>query len=142
GIKKATMKNQLLNFAEGFSDAFCKGQPIFTPKNWQEAFTLLRKEVEKITSNQKVIIFLDEVPWLSSPRSGFLSALDHAWNRYLSRCPNVILIICGSAASWILKKIINDRGGFYGRLTAEIRLEPYTLKETQEFCQAKGIEFE
>jgi hypothetical protein len=115
-------------------------QPI--PSDWQEAFAILRRQVEKINPSQKITIFLDELPWLASVRSGFLQALDHAWNRYLSRMPNVILIVCGSAVSWILKKIVNDRGGFYGRLTAEIRLEPYTLLEAEQFCRAKGVDLE
>lgn len=140
GIKKARAKDQLRNFSEEFFDIFCSGQNQQTPKNWQEAFTLLRRQVEKIDLSQKVIIFLDELPWLASKRSGFLSALDHVWNRHLSRYPNVILIVCGSAASWILRKIVNDKGGFYGRLTAEIRLQPYSILETERFCKAKGVE--
>jgi len=113
GIKNGRVNEQLQNFAEEFSDTFCLGQEQSSPKSWQEAFTLLRRRVEKIDPSQKVIIFLDELPWLASKRSGFLPSLDHVWNRYLSRCSNVILIVCGSAASWILKKIVNDRGGLW-----------------------------
>ncbi len=142
GIKKATTKVQLQNFAVELADVFFEGHMQPAPRDWQEAFTILRRQIEMIDSSQKVTIFLDELPWLASARSGFLQALDHVWNRYLSRMPNVILIVCGSAASWILKKIVNDQGGFYGRLTAEIRLEPYTLSETEQFCRAKGVELE
>lgn len=142
GIKNATTKNQLKNFNEELSGAFFGGQLQNTPDNWQEAFSILCKRVKKAEPSKKVTIFLDELPWLASPRSGFLEALDHAWNRYLSRQPNVVLVVCGSAASWMLKKIVDSQGGFYGRLTAKMKLEPYTLAETELFCKAKGIELE
>lgn len=142
GIKGASLGNQLQNFAQELADTFFGGQSQEAPASWQEAFTVLRKQVEKIDSSQKITIFLDELPWLASARSGFLQALDHLWNRYLSRLPNVILIVCGSAASWILKKIVHDQGGFYGRLTAEIRLEPYTLAGVEEFCKSRGVDLE
>lgn len=142
GIKNANKEAQLLNFAEEFADCFFKGMSQKAPDSWQQAFTQLRREIEKVDPNQKVIIFFDELPWLASKRSGFLSALDHLWNRYLSRYSNVILIVCGSATAWILKKIINDRGGFYGRLTAEINLKPYTLVETENYFKARGVDLE
>lgn len=142
GIKGAKLDAQLLNFAEEFADWFLDGKRQQPPKSWQEAFTLLRRQVEAIDQNRKIIIFLDELPWLASKRSGFLSSLDHLWNRYLSRCSNVILIVCGSATAWILKKIVNDRGGFYGRLTSEINLKPYTLAGTENFFKVKNIALE
>jgi AAA+ ATPase superfamily predicted ATPase len=86
GIKDAKLDAQLLNFVEEFSDCFLEGKRGRVPKSWQEAFTLLRRQVELVNPKQKVIIFLDELPWLASKKSGFLSALDHLWNRYLSRC--------------------------------------------------------
>lgn len=142
GIKDAKLEAQLLNFAEEFADCFLEGKREQAPKSWQEAFTLLRRQIEAIDPMQKVIIFLDELPWLASKRSGFLPALDHLWNRYLSRHSNVILIVCGSATAWILKKIVNDRGGFYGRLTSEINLKPYTLAGTENFFKVRNIELE
>ncbi len=142
GIKNASTKNQLKNFTEELSETFFEGEVQRCPSNWQDAFSILCKKVKEIDPSQKVTIFLDELPWLASSRSGFLGALDHAWNRHLSRQSNVILIVCGSAASWMLKKIVNNKGGFYGRLTAEMRLMPYTLAETELFCRSKGVELE
>lgn len=142
GIKNAKKETQLDNFAEEFTDKFFNGTRQKTPKSWQEAFTQLRRQVEIAAQSQKVIIFIDELPWFASKRSGFLPALDHLWNRYLSRLPNVILIVCGSATAWILKKIVNDRGGFYGRLTREIHLKPYSLAATEHFFKTKNIDLE
>ncbi|MES2199242.1 MAG: ATP-binding protein [Chlamydiota bacterium] len=142
GIKNAKLDTQLLNFSEEFTDCFLEGRHQPPPKSWQEAFAMLRRQIEMVDPQKKVLIFLDELPWLASKRSLFLSSLDHLWNRYLSRHSNVILIVCGSATAWILKKIIQDRGGFYGRLTAEINLKPYTLSGTENFFKVKNIELE
>jgi AAA+ ATPase superfamily predicted ATPase len=142
GIKNAKKDAQLDNFAEEFADKFLAGKRQKPPQSWQEAFTQLRRQVELVDPSRKVIIFIDELPWFASKRSGFLPALDHLWNRYLSRLSNVILIVCGSATAWILKKIVNDRGGFYGRLTREIHLQPYTLAGTEHFLKTKNIDLE
>lgn len=142
GIKDAKKESQLLNFSEELADCFFNGIRQEIPLSWQEAFNQLRRNIEKIEGGGKTIIFFDELPWLASPRSGFLPALDHLWNRYLSRMPNVILIVCGSATAWILKKIVNDRGGFYGRLTRQIHLLPYTLSGVENFLKTKNIYFE
>lgn len=139
GAKDATMKTQLNNFMEEFADAFFNGVKQAAPKNWQEAFNQLRRKIQELDHNKKVILFFDELPWLASRRSGILKSLEHVWNRYLSRLNNVILIVCGSAASWMLSKIIYNKGGLYGRLTAEIHLKPFTLKETELFLNAKNI---
>ncbi|NGX48030.1 MAG: hypothetical protein K1000chlam3_01417 [Chlamydiae bacterium] len=140
GIKDAKTSAQLDHFSIEFRDTFSKGSKKVNPKDWMEAFDFLRREIEK--TKGKVILFFDELPWLASPRSGFLQALDHLWNRYLSSMPNVILIICGSAASWMINKVINSRGGLHNRITHEIRLLPFTLQETKEYLEKKNIEFD
>lgn len=139
GAKDADLKTQLSNFREEFADVFYAGEKQEMPKSWQEAFNQLRRKVQELSQNEKIIIFLDELPWLASRRSGILKSLEHVWNRYLSRLNNVILIVCGSAASWMLKKIIYNKGGLYGRLTAEISLKPFTLGEAELYLQAQGI---
>jgi hypothetical protein len=70
------------------------------------AHELYLHEIEK-----RIILFLDEAPWLSTKKSGFISAIDHFWNTWASEKKNIKLIICGSAASWIIDKILNDKGG-------------------------------
>src|SRR5262249_32981270 len=109
------------------------------PKTWFTAFQLLRKEIEKIPKKTKIILFFDELPWLSTPRSSFLHALEHLWNRYLSEMDNVILIVCGSAASCMIDHVLHHKGGLHGRVTKEMRLLPFTLAETEEFLKEKQI---
>lgn len=139
GIQDASIDVQLQNFADEFSDVFLKGQEMERPKSWFFAFRKLQKEIEKMPKNTKIILFFDELPWLSSPRSKFLQALEHLWNRYLSETPNLILIVCGSAASWMIDNVIHHKGGLHGRVTKEMRLLPFTLRETEDFLEKKNI---
>lgn len=139
GIKDGALKLQLQSFKVEFSRVF-EMEPTKKVTDWFEAFNELRMALEKITSPERIILFFDELPWLATPRSGFLEALDHFWNRYMSDDPRVIIIVCGSAASWMIRKIIQNKGGLHGRLTAEIRLLPFTLAETETFLQNRGVE--
>lgn len=142
GIKEGSISEQLFQFAYEFSRTFNEGQPILPPKNWAEALNLLHDAIEKVKKGRKIILFFDELPWLASPRSKFLNALEHFWNRYISRKNNVIVIICGSAASWIIRNIINNKGGLYGRITRKIRLLPFTLSETERYLKSRHIALE
>ncbi len=137
GKYKRGMREQLAKFSEGLSEAFYDKAPMLPPKNWEEAFQRLHINIEK--SKQKVVVFLDELPWLASPRSGLLSVIDYYWNRHWQQRNNVILIVCGSSASWIIKKIINDKGGLHGRTTCKIKLEPFSLYESKEYLKSRKI---
>lgn len=142
GSKKASKSEQLKNFYREFTALFSDADIIKPPEDWGEALHLLKNGIEKIPETQKVILFFDELPWLSSPKSGFLSALDYFWNRHISRMKNVKLIVCGSAASWMIHHVIHDKGGLYGRLSTQMRLEPFTLTEVEQLFLAKGIRFD
>lgn len=140
GVYKAPFAMQLENFSIVYSDLFFAGQKQPTPKNWLEAFTQLRAQIEKMPKDKKIILFFDELPWLVTPRSGFMAALDLLWNRYLSRMDNVILIVCGSAAAWMIKHVIHDKGGLHGRLTRQIKMKPFTLGEAEAYMQYRGVD--
>jgi len=132
GSKGAGKTEQLINFKHAFKVAFPFFSKLINPKNWTEALLLLWEAAEEACKKKKkVILFFDEVPWIATRRSGFLSALEHLWNRYLSNQKNIILIICGSAAAWMIEKIIDNREGLYGRLTEIIHLHPFNLLQTE-----------
>lgn len=139
GLKDGTMEEQLENFIEAFSKTFYEGVPLRKPRSWREAFGLLTKEVEKIPRSKKIVIFFDELPWMSTPKSRLLQNLDHFWNAIWSRLPNLKVILCGSAASWILENLINAKGGLHNRLTKIILLEPLSLFESKNFLNNLGI---
>jgi uncharacterized protein len=109
--------------------------------NWLEAFTRLTALLE-LKESEKKIVFLDELPWLDTAGSGFLSALEHFWNSWASARTDVLLIVCGSAASWIINKLLNSRGGLHNRVTDRIPLYPFTLKECELFFNSRGASFD
>ena len=137
GLAKGNTKEQLFSFAISLRDAGYDDCPI--PKSWLEAFSLLSAYLKNSTDEKK-IIFLDELPWMDTPRSNFISAFEHFWNGWASARKDIVLIICGSATSWIINKVINDHGGLHNRVTKQIALQPFTLKECEMFAQSKGLE--
>jgi uncharacterized protein len=138
GLAKATINQQLVNFQSSFNAIV--DNPLMlneTPPNWFMAFQSLIKLAEGDTRPRKVIFF-DELPWFDGRGSDFLSALEHFWNSWASYRSDVLLIGCGSAASWMINELIHNHGGLHNRLTERIALQPFTLKETEEFIQSKG----
>ncbi|MCF0165264.1 MAG: AAA family ATPase [Bacteroidales bacterium] len=110
------------------------------PKTWMEAFYQLEQLLLKLDNGERMVIFIDELPWMDTPRSGFLSAFESFWNGWCNGRDNIMLIVCGSATSWITGKFFKNKGGLYGRVTSEIKLSPFTLKETEEYFDNEGIE--
>lgn len=93
----------------------------------------------QIQPEEKKVIFIDEISWMDTPKSNFVSALEHFWNSWCSARKDVLLIICASATSWIINKVIKDRGGLHNRVNTQIYLMPFTLKECEEYLQSRNI---
>ena len=113
------------------------------PEDWYEAFRRLKNilndpNVYRDPVSNKRVVFLDEVPWFDNKQGLFREALDFFWNTWASSEPDLCLIVCGSATSWITKEILLSKGGFYNRLTRTINLKPFTLKECELFYSAHG----
>ena len=140
GIQNGNTQAQLVNFGIKLSEYNDTLSPQ-TPKNWQAAFLQLKSYLKTLSKKKKRVIFIDELPWVATARSGFVQMLAHFWNDYLSKEPHFILVICGSATSWITKKIINDPGGLHNRVTEIIHLYPFTLSETNAFLKSKRLRY-
>ena len=138
GIQNADLETQIVNFTQKIAE-YSNQQIVTVPNNWQEVFLLLKNYLKTLPKNKKQVIVIDELPWICNAKSGFLQLLAHLWNDYLSTEKHFILVICGSATSWITQKIINDKGGLHNRVTQSIHLEPFTLKETKQFLDSKKI---
>jgi len=138
GIQNQGMAAQIVNFTQKLLE-YSKQAIATSPQNWQEVFILFKAYLGSLPKDKKQVIFLDEVPWMSTARSGFIQFLAHLWNDYLSKEEHFILVICGSATSWITAKIINDKGGFHNRISKIIRLQPFTLGESKLFLASKHI---
>lgn len=135
--KKNMLKDQLKHFYHSLLMHGMKKSK--QPTSWLDAFFMLEQHLSNIDNGDRQVVFLDELPWLDTPRSGFLTAFEAFWNTWGCHRDNLMVVVCGSANSWILDNLINDTGGLYGRTTYEIKLSPFTLKETEEFLQSKEI---
>lgn len=138
GLKDGTLEQQLLNFAFQFNRYFPKRNPIAPPIDWLSAFHLLTLRLEKSRSQKKHVLFFDELPWIAGKRSGFTEALAHWWNNWASK-QQIILVLCGSAASWMIDHVVNAKGGLHNRITKLITLQPFTLAETKEYLASRHI---
>ena len=139
GLKKGLMHEQIENFITQVGEVFYKGASLSIPKNWNQAFAVLTKAIGAVAENKKVILFFDELPWLATRNSRLMESLGYHWNQHWSDDSRIKLIVCGSSSSWIVRKIINDRGGLHNRITRKIHLSPFTLKETEEFLKQNRV---
>ncbi len=137
GAAHTSTKKQLARFrlelkAQGLTDVM----PVIS--SWMYAFSELRRFIELQPKGKKVI-FLDELPWMDAPRSDFLSEFEVFWNGWASAQRDIVLVVCGSSTSWMVKKIFKNKGGLYNRLTRRIYLRPFTLGECEELVHSQGI---
>lgn len=136
---KGLLKMQLEHF---YNSLILQGMEKTTkPESWLEAFFLLEKHLQAIDDGSRQLIFFDELPWLDTPHSNFMTAFEGFWNSWACARKNIMVIVCGSANSWILDKLINAHGGLYNRVTYQIKLEPFTLGECEQFYRANRVKF-
>lgn len=136
GAASESMKGQLALFRTSLQDHGHKDCPEL--KTWHDAFNQLKVLIQSSKSKKKKI-FLDEAAWMDTPKSNFLSALEHFWNNWASNRKDVLLIICASATSWIINKVFKNRGGLHNRVTVRIPLAPFTLNECEQFSKERGL---
>lgn len=139
GVHKAKMPEQLENFSREMKRAANSPGDLAVPKNWPAAFEILRTFLEPIVKRKRTVIFFDEFPWINSQKSNFLKAFDHFWNTWASKYENLTVVICGSAASWMIQNVIYNRGGLHNRVTQRMLLLPFTLKETEDYLKSNSI---
>jgi uncharacterized protein len=142
GIHEADASLQLRAFAASLGQASGSPTTLKPPATWYEAFELLATFLTKRfrSRRQKQVVFFDELPWLASRRSGFLAAFEHFWNTWASQQPRLVVVLCGSAASWMLQKIVRNRGGLHNRVTRRIRVEPFSLADSAALLRSRGID--
>jgi len=141
GLQHATNADQLHNFSLQLTERMKLSVPVKVPSDWLEAFFLLSNFLREQSEEQRQVVFLDEVPWLAGHKSGFLMGLSWFWNSF-AVTRNIVVVICGSAASWMIQKIVNDRGGLHNRITKRIFLKPFTLPETESYLKSRNINFD
>ena len=137
GVAQGTMRDQLDAFAEALGD-YGAGEPV-RPVTWMEAFRLLKAHLIAWRKPGKKVVFLDELPWMDTHKSRFLPALEWFWNSWVAGRPDILLIVCGLATSWLVKKIFRNRGGLYNRVTRQLAIHPFTLAECAAFAEEQGL---
>lgn len=138
GIKNTDKETMIQAFVAKIEELSKAKFPISVPDNWMEAFRLLKNYLISIKNPKKKVVFLDEFPWMDGHKSGFLSAFEFFWNDWAVD-QNITVIVCGSSTTWMLNNVLNNTAGLHNRITKYIRLEPFTLRETQQFLHTKGI---
>ena len=138
GMARVGMVRQLQAFRSSLKEWGHANCPRLA--NWIDAFDEL-KQVVKDSRQQRKILFIDEMPWMDTPKSGFVPALENFWNGWASARKDVMLVVCGSATSWIIDKVLKNKGGLHGRVTEQIPLEPFTLRECELYAQSRGLDY-
>jgi len=139
GLKDGSKREQLDNFyAEIIRQSKLK---VLPPSNWMEAFEILKQHISKTKTkkNKKKVVFIDEIPWMDTKRAGFMTAFTAFWNDYCDIRDDLIVVICGSAATWIINKVVKTRGGLHNRITQSINLQPFDLSETKEMLSNQKV---
>ena len=139
GMENVSTKEQLKNFGYALKNYSSMSE---TPKDWSQAFHMLSSYIENEATEDIKIIFIDELPWFDTYGAKFISALEHFWNDWAAYRQDIKLIVCGSATTWMLDNVINSRGGLHNRATHTILLEPFTLKETEQYFKYFGFPYE
>ena len=139
GMHDATKAEQLTTFAIAVQK-YSGSEKLNIQKNWILAFYELSRYLESLPKGKKVI-FIDELPWMDTPKSGFIAALENFWNSWAALRDDVKLIVCGSATSWMINNLIHSRGGLHNRLTHHLYLEPFCLKECEEYFKEYGFSY-
>jgi len=141
GLHHGQLSDQIGHFTNAMISRGYTQAAIQQPTSWMATFQLLQNYIDSLKGKKKKVVFIDELPWLDTPRSKFLMAFESFWNEYCTKRKDLLVIICGSAASWMIKKILKNKGGLHNRISESIRLQPFNLHETQAFLKAKGIKW-
>lgn len=138
GLHNGTMRDQLMHFRHRLA---VKAGKIKRPNNWFEAFSLLEAYLQSLPAQKKKVVFIDEFPWLSTRKSKFKMAFESFWNHFVSARNDLVVVLCGSAANFMVKNVLRSKGGLHNRVTRRIRLMPFDLYETSLFLKARGIKY-
>ena len=136
GLYDGSLKDQIFAFEASIRDS--GGQDTTGRKNWLEAFEDLKSLIRNSNEKRKVI-FIDELSWMDTKNSDLIRALENFWNGWASARKDIILIVCASATSWMMSKVIHNKGGLYNRLTEQIALSGFSLAESEEYVKQSGL---
>ncbi len=136
----APLSEQLQRWSFGLREYSGATLPLAVPNTWLDAFILLIEYLKTLDLKEKKVIFLDEISWLATGDAGFMRGLSFFWNNWAVN-HNIVVVLCGSAASWMIQNLVHHKGGLHNRITKRIFLQPFTLRETEQYLKARGFQF-
>ena len=139
GLYEGTKEKQLEVFFDELKKASLRFSDTPCPATWKEAFDLLKTYINGLRGKEKKVIFIDEMPWLDTHKSDFRMYFGHFWNTYCEKRNDLIVVVCGSAASYMVQNVISNKGSLHARLTYKLHIKPFTLYETKAYLESKNI---
>jgi hypothetical protein len=141
GLYNGTTEKQLDVFFDELKKVSKQFKEEDRPKDWKAAFSLLVKFLNGLRSKEKKVIFIDEMPWLDSHKSDFRMYFNHFWNTYCEKRTDLVVVVCGSAASYMVQNVISNRGSLHARITYKLQIKPFNLSETKSYLESKKIKW-
>ena len=140
GVHNVETGVQLSRYYQALTNQLNNKIALPVSADWFAAFELTAKLLQKKLRRKKIVFFLDEFPWMQTPKSNFLAAFEQFWNTWACKQSNLAVILCGSAASWMIQNVVRNKGGLHNRITQKIALQPFTLYETEAFLKSRNIQ--
>ncbi len=133
GIEGENTKGQMTTFAKilgNYVDDSFLDKIDFD--SWHGLFQYLTERlVDNKNRQKKLVLFFDEIQWMAVRRDRMISIIKYFWDNFWKNM-NVVLILCGSIASFMVKRIIHSKA-LYGRITLEILLKGLWPDEAAKF---------
>lgn len=138
GLEKQPTSRQIENFMRALSHHF--NDPLILRmklKAWSEVFDFLTQKIDLNWKNKsKTLIIFDEFQWMACNQSKLVSYLKNYWDNHWKN-KNVFLILCGSVAHYMVKKVIQSKA-LYGRINLEINLMALKPNESHRLLHKRG----
>lgn len=139
GVHNVETTVQLANYYKALAAQLNNNIALPKPTDWFAAFDITSQLLQKKMHRKKVVFFLDEFPWMQTPKSNFLAAFEQFWNTWAAKQNNLAVVLCGSAASWMIQNVVRNKGGLHNRITHKIALQPFTLYQTEMFLKSRNV---
>ena len=128
--RECTDNLQLRNFSEMLlREGIPAGKYVSQFSNWEQAF---RAVPELPYGENKKMLIIDEFPYMCKSNPGIPSILQTLWDEVL-KDENVMIVLCGSAMSFIEKDLLSEKNPLYGRATGIYKMKEMGFYDAVKF---------
>jgi AAA+ ATPase superfamily predicted ATPase len=96
--------------------------------DWEQAF----HSITELPGSGKKLLIIDEFPYLVKNNGTIPSLIQNLWDESLKN-ENIMIILCGSAMSFIEKKILAEKNPLYGRATGILKMREMSFYDAIRF---------